>query len=198
MERFLSNEELARLGDVLAEAERTRTDNPSAIAAIRLLLFTGCRRSEILTLKWEHVDFEGQCLRIPESKTGSKTVYLSPPALEVLAGIDREERGPYVITGAKPGSHLVNLTKPWQRIRKKAELEGVRIHDLRHSFASMAVAGGLSLPVIGALLGHTQPATTHRYAHLAADPLKQAANLTGNRIAAAMAGTREVGEKKTY
>ncbi len=195
MERFLSNEELARLGEVLAEAERTRTEIPSAIAAIRLLLFTGCRRSEILTLKWEHVDFERQCLRLPESKTGSKTVYLSPPALEVLTGIDREEGSPYVITGAKPGSHLVNLTKPWQRIRKKAELEGVRIHDLRHSFASMAVAGGLSLPVIGALLGHTQPATTHRYAHLAADPLKQAANLTGNRIAAAMAGAKKVGEK---
>ena len=186
MERFLSNEELARLGEVLAEAERTRTGLPSAIAAIRLLLFTGCRRSEILTLQWEHVDFERQCLRLPESKTGSKTVYLSPPALEVLTGIEREEGSPYVITGAKPGSHLVNLTKPWQRIRKMAGLEGVRIHDLRHSFASMAVAGGLSLPVIGALLGHTQPATTQRYAHLAADPLKQAANLTGNRIAAAM------------
>ena len=92
----------------------------------------------------------------------------------------------YVIVGAKPGAHLVNLSKPWYRIRAKAGLGDVRIHDLRHSFASMAAAGGLSLPIIGALLGHTQAATTQRYAHLAADPLKQAAHLTGKRIAEAL------------
>lgn len=186
MERFLSNDELARLGEVLAEVECTGTELPSAIAAIRLLLFTGCRRSEVLTLKWEHVDFERHCLRLPESKTGAKTVYLSPPALEVLTGMERQEGNPYVIRGAKPGSHLVNLTKPWHRIRAKAGLDDVRIHDLRHSFASVAVAGGLSLPLIGALLGHTQPQTTARYAHLAADPLRQATELVGRRIAAAM------------
>ena len=185
-ERFLSEAELARLAEVLAAAERTRTQSPSVIAAIRLLLFTGARLSEILTLRWEHVDVEGQCLRLPDSKTGAKVVYLPPAALEILTALDRHEDNPYVIAGAKLGSHLINLQKPWRRIRANAGLGDVRLHDLRHSFASMAVAGGLTLPVIGALLGHTQPATTARYAHLADDPLKQAANLTGGRIAAAM------------
>ena len=186
LERFLSEVELARLSEALAEAERTRTELPGVLAAIRLLLFTGARLSEILTLQWEHVDMDGQRLRIPDSKTGAKTIYLPPAALEVLAGLERRDDNPYVIVGAKHGSHLVNLRKPWGRIRAKADLNDVRIHDLRHSFASMAVAGGLSLPVIGALLGHTQPATTARYAHLAADPLRQAANIAGGRIAAAM------------
>ena len=187
-ERFLSETELARLAGVLDEAERTRTEFPSALAAIRLLLFTGARLSEILTLKWEDVHMEDQCLRLPDSKTGAKTIYLPPPALEILSGLKRQEENPYVVVGAKPGQHLVNLRKPWGRIRKRAGLDDVRLHDLRHSFASMAVAGGLSLPMIGALLGHSQPATTARYAHLADDPLKQAANLTGARIAAAMKG----------
>ena len=186
----MSNDELAHLGEVLTEAEHTGTELPSAIAAIRLLLFSGCRRSEILTLQWEHVDFERQCLRLQESKTGAKTVYLSPPALEVLTGTERQEGNPYVIRGAKPGAHLVNLTKPWMRIRARAGLDDVRLHDLRHSFASVAVAGGLSLPLIGALLGHTQPQTTARYAHLAADPLRQATDLVGRRIAAAMEPTQ--------
>ena len=188
LERFLSEAELARLANTLADAERTRTELPSVLAAIRLLLFTGARLSEILTLRWDHVDMEGQRLRIPDGKTGAKVIYLPPAGLEVLAGLERHDDSPYVIAGAKPGSHLVNLRKPWGRIRATAGLEDVRIHDLRHSFASMAVAGGLSLPVIGALLGHTQPATTARYAHLADDPLKQAANIAGGRIAAAMKG----------
>jgi integrase len=186
LERFLSETELARLAETLVEAEQARIELPSVIAAIRLLLFTGARLSEILTVRWEHVNFEEHCLRLPDSKTGAKTIYLSPPALEVLNGLQRQDGNPYVIIGAKPGAHLINLRKPWHRIRTKAGLDNVRIHDLRHSFASMAVAGGLSLPVIGALLGHTQAATTQRYAHLAADPLKQAANLTGARITAAM------------
>jgi integrase len=188
-ERFLSEAELGRLAAVLTDAEETDTELPSAIAAIRLLLFTGARLSEILSLRWEYADLEAQCLRLPDSKTGAKTVYLPPPALEVLAALERREDNPYVIPGAKPGAHLVNLQKPWRRIRKAAGLEDVRIHDLRHSFASMAVAGGLSLPVIGALLGHSQPATTARYAHLADDPLRQAANIAGGRIAAAMQGS---------
>ena len=132
------------------------------------------------------MDIEGQRLRIPDSKTGAKTIYVPSPALEVLANLRRRDDNRYVIVGAKHGSHLVNLRKPWHRIRAKAGLDDVRLHDLRHSFASMAVAGGLSLPVIGALLGHSQPATTARYAHLADDPLRQAANIIGGRIAAAM------------
>jgi integrase len=186
LERFLTAEELARLGETLLQAEQTRTELPSALTALQLLLFTGCRLSEILTLRWDYVDLDAKCLRLPDSKTGAKTVYLSEPALEVLRSIGRNSSNPFVIMGAKPGSHLINLRKPWGRIRAKADLRDVRIHDLRHSFASVAVAGGLSLPTIGALLGHSQPATTHRYAHLAGDPLREATNIIGNRIATAL------------
>ncbi len=185
MERFLSGEELGRLGAVLAEAARTATELPSVIAAIRLLMFTGARLGEILNLEWKHVDFEQSCLRLTESKTGAKVIHLNAPALEILDGIDRNS-SPWVIAGRESIKPLVNLRKPWHRIRAKAGLEGVRLHDLRHSFASIGAAGGLSLPMIGALLGHTQAATTLRYAHLAADPLKQATDMIGRRIAAAM------------
>jgi integrase len=186
LERFLTADELARLGETLLQAEQTRTELPSALAALRLLLFTGCRLSEILTLRWDYVDLDAKCLRLPDSKTGAKTVYLSEPALEVLNSIERTSGNPFVIAGARPSSHLINLRKPWGRIRAKADLPDVRIHDLRHSFASVAVAGGLSLPTIGALLGHSQPATTHRYAHLAGDPLREATNLIGRRLATAL------------
>jgi integrase len=189
-ERFLSHEELARLGEALSEAERAGTEMPSVVPAIRLLLLTGCRLSEVLTLRWTSVDFENQCIRLSESKTGAKTVYLSTPALDVLRAIPRQPENPFVIRGDHPGSHLVNLRKPWYRIRARAGLHDVRIHDLRHSFASVAATGGASLPMIGKLLGHSQPATTARYAHLAADPVRQMNEDVGQRIAGAMKGFR--------
>ena len=194
-ERYLSADELARLGEVLAEAERTATEMPGVIAAVRLLILTGCRLSEILTLRWEHVDFAGACLRLPDSKTGAKTVHLNAPALAVLAAL---ERGPapgldpggssWVIAGAKAGAHLVNLQKPWCRIRTKAGIGDVRMHDLRHSFASVAVGLGEGLPMIGKLLGHTQVQTTARYAHLASDPVKTATERVGAALAGMMTG----------
>jgi integrase len=187
-ERFLSAVELQRLGKALTTAERDRSVSPFAIAAIRLLVFTGARRNEILTLKWEHVDLEQSCLRLPDSKTGQKTVHLNAPALQLLAELPRLLDCPYVIASALSGAHLVNLEKPWRRIRARAGLDGVRLHDLRHSFASVAASAGLGLPIIGALLGHTQAQTTARYAHLAANPLKQANDLIGARIADAMSG----------
>ena len=192
-ERFLSEAELARLGDALTEAERKGTETPHAIAAIRLLMFTGARLGEILGLRWEHVDIERAMLLLPDSKTGAKAVYLSAPALETLATVPRLKDNPYVIAGERPGASLVNIQKPWGRIRKRAGLDGVRLHDLRHSFASVAAAGGLSLLMIGRLLGHTQAATTQRYAHLAADPVRAANEAIGQRIAAAMRGEREGG-----
>ncbi|MFH0809204.1 MAG: site-specific integrase [Pseudomonadota bacterium] len=185
-ERFLSSEELARLGQTLAEAEREGKESPGVIHALRLLTLTGCRRSEILTLKWEHVDFEHGLLRLPDSKTGAKTIPLAAPALEMLATIPRLMGNPHVILGHKTGAHLVNLNGPWQRLRTKAALPEVRIHDLRHSFASVGAAAGLGLPIIGKLLGHTQAQTTHRYAHLATDPLKAAADVIAGKIAEAM------------
>jgi integrase len=161
-ERFLSPEELARLGSALAELEQEGLELPSTITAVRLLILTGCRREEVLGLKWEHVDLATASLRLPDSKTGAKTVYLNQPALEVLAQAPRLEGNPFVCPGLKPGEHLVGLPKAWGRIQKRADVEGVRLHDLRHSFASVGAAAGLGLPIIGALLGHTQAATTQR------------------------------------
>lgn len=194
MERFLSGEELARLGAALVEAELNGTEMPGAVAAVRLLALTGARAGEILSLRWEHVDLAGGCLRLPTSKTGRKVIHLNGPALAVLAELAQRGTGnPWVIGGAKPSRPLVNIRKPWHRMRKAAGLPDVRLHDLRHSFASVAIAGGLSLPIIGALLGHTQPTTTARYAHLAADPLRAAAELIGARLNAAMISPGEAG-----
>src|SRR5262245_45464825 len=117
-ERFLSQVELARLGDALREAERDKSATPWAIAAIRLLTFTGARLNEILTLHWGHVSEEHECLMLPDSKTGRKAIHLNAPALALLQTIPRLEGNPYVICGEKPGQHLVNLEKPWRRIRK--------------------------------------------------------------------------------
>jgi integrase len=186
-ERFLSQAELARLGDALREAELNKSCSLWVVAAIRLLTLTGARRNEILTLQWEHVSEEHGCLMLPDSKTGRKAVRLSPPALALLNAIPRLKGNPYVICGERSGRHLVNIEKPWRRIRKAAKLEDVRLHDLRHSFASVAASGGQSLVIIGKMLGHSQPATTARYAHLADDPVKAASDAVGH-IAAAMGG----------
>jgi integrase len=162
---------------------------PWIIAAIRLLILTGARLSEIRTLRWAEVDVERRMLRLGDSKTGKKTIHLGDATLEVLASIPRLPDNPYVICGERPGTHLVNLQKAWRRIRRLAGLDDLRIHDLRHSFASVAAAQGLSLPVIGALLGHSQPATTARYAHLAQDPLARANAEISGRIATALKGS---------
>jgi len=188
-ERFLSADELGRLGAALSQAE-AGGESPHAVAAIRLLLLTGARLNEILTLQWSMVDFPGACLRLEDSKTGRRVIHLSPPALELLAGIPRLEGNPYVIPGERPESHWVNLSKPWRRMSARAGIEA-RLHDLRHSHASVAAAAGLGLPIIGGLLGHTQAATTQRYAHLADDPLKAAAAEVGRRIAEALSRSPE-------
>ena len=182
-ERFLSDEEYRRLGAALREAENSGTVSDSAIAAIRLLMLTGCRLSEIMTLRWENVAPESEELRLPDSKTGARVVHLGAPAVAVLRGIAREEGNPWVITGRRPGTRLASLHFPWGRIRKRAGLDDVRLHDLRHSFASGGLLVGEGLPMIGKLLGHSQVQTTARYAHLADDPVKAAANRISGRIA---------------
>ncbi len=182
-ERFLSPEETARLGEVLREAE---AEMPSAVAAFRLLLLTGCRMSEIRDLRWEHV--KEDCIELPDAKTGGRVVPLGPEARAVLSGIDRENGNPWVIAGLLPGSHLTDLQRPWRRIRKRAGLEDVRIHDLRHSFASRALALGESLTMIGKLLGHTQVQTTARYAHLARDSIQTAASRITQSIGGNLTG----------
>jgi len=190
-ERFLAAEELARFGDALA----SYNGSPYAIAAIKLLVFTGARLGEVLGLRWEWINFERGEVRLPDSKTGAKTLHLPPPALAVLAELPRLAGNPHVIAGAKEGAALVNLEKPWRAIRAAAGLEDVRIHDLRHAFASVAASSGMGLPIIGKMLGHTQPATTQRYAHLASDPVKAAAAAVAGKIAAAMAGGPGDGKK---
>jgi integrase len=171
--RFLSAEELTRLGIVLDELERDGSEAPSTVAAIRLLILTGCRLGEIQTMKWSYV--QGGLLNLPDSKTGAKKVYLAPVALDVLRGIERMPENDYVITGKIPGQYLTDLQHPWRRIRARAGLDDVRIHDLRHSFASRALARGEGLTMIGKLLGHKTVQSTARYAHLADDPVHLAA-----------------------
>ncbi|TIP25683.1 MAG: DUF4102 domain-containing protein [Mesorhizobium sp.] len=209
-ERFLKTDEIGSLASALQEAETigipwepaadkkvkhaakpenrlVKIDAPVA-AAIRLLLLTGARLREILHLKWEHVDFERGLLLLPDSKTGRKTIVLNAPALAVLSNLTR--LGVYVVAGESAGTKdekpRADLKRPWAMLVKRAGLQGLRIHDLRHSFASFGAGGGMGLPIIGKLLGHTQSSTTQRYAHLDADPLRRASNAIGNTIAAAM------------
>ncbi len=189
-ERFLTEVEFRRLGRVLNEAETSPGVSARAVAAIRLLMLTGCRCNEILTLRWEEVDLEAKALHLSDSKTGPRTISLSPEAARVLAELPRASDNPWVITGRKPGAHLVDLQHPWKLICARAGLEGVRIHDLRHSFASRALALGESLPMIGKLLGHSRIETTARYAHLARDSVQESAARIADSIAADIMGGR--------
>jgi integrase len=185
--RFLSAAELKRVGEVLREMETEDIELFSCIAAVRLLILTGCRLGEIMTLQWEYVDFPGKALRLPDSKTGAKVVHLGRPAIDVLEKIERVDGNPWVIVGTLPGNRLSDLQPFWQRVRARAGLKDVRIHDLRHTFASTAIAQGQGLSMIGRLLGHTQLQTTARYAHLAADPVVAAADQVSTHLADCLA-----------
>lgn len=182
-QRYLSQQELVALGQALADGEE-RGLNSQALAILKLLVFTGARKGEIETLRWDAVDFEGGYLRLADSKTGQKAIPLNAGALEILSEIPRLEGSPFVFPAHRSNSHYEGTPKVWRIVRSAAGLEDVRMHDLRHSFASIAVSGGASLPVVGALLGHTNSATTHRYAHLHDDPLRAASEAVGGRIAA--------------
>lgn len=208
--RYLSPDEFRRLGEVLQEAETVglpwvfnegvnekhrpkKAENqrevisPYAVAAIRLLILTGCRLSEILKLKWENVDFNRGLLDLSDSKTGAKEVLLGAAALKVLADLPRIEGNPYVIVGEAKGKPRSDLKRPWARITEYAGLNNpkpLRLHDLRHSFASIGVASGMGLPIVGKLLGHASPQTTARYAHIAEDASRRALNTIESTIAA--------------
>lgn len=193
--RFLSVEEVTRLGQALVQAEQRKEHSVFVVAAFRLLILTGARLGEILSLRWEYVDTDHSCLRLPDSKTGKKVVYLNEPALTILRQLPRLAGNPSVLPGARSGKPLVTLQKAWGDIRETAGLPDVRIHDLRHSFASVGAGAGLGLPIIGALLGHRQADTTQRYAHVANDPLKSASNLIGEQLAKSL-GKPPTPEKK--
>ena len=206
-DRFLSIDELDRMGNAIREAEtkgiewvidetkpkskhtpkpenRRTIIGPHAAGALRLLILTGARLREILHLRWEHIDFDRGLLLLPDSKTGRKTIILNAPALAVLDTLPRI--GAYVIAGDNPEKPRADLHRPWQLVSKRAALNGVRLHDLRHTFASFGAGSGLGLPIIGKLLGQTQASTTQRYAHLDTDPLRRASNSIANTISAAM------------
>ena len=191
-ERFLSETELAQLGEALRNMEREQSISPWIAAAIRLLILTGARRGEILDLRWDEVDLAGAQLSLRDSKTGAKTIYLSPGAKQILAKLPRIDGNPHVIVGQRKGKSLVNLSKAWSELRTAAKLNATRLHDLRHSFASVGVSRGLSLPIIGALLGHTQPSTTQRYAHLSENPVRAASDLVGRAIEKSLKATSGV------
>ena len=186
MERFLNSAEIKRLVAAI-EAEATASGNVFPAAAIKLLMFTGCRRGEVLGLRWSEVDFERGCLRLPDSKTGTKVVVVNTPALAILQGLPRIKGNPYVIAGTTEGAALTGIDKIWYRIRAAAELADVRLHDLRHTAASLAVNGGASLALTGKVLGHRVTQTTARYAHIQDDPVRAVAELIGAEIEAAVA-----------
>ncbi len=188
-ERFLTAEETARLGTALKNALAAEK-NPYAIAAVQLLLLTGCRKMEILSLKWECVDFDQSCLRLPDSKTGQKNVQLGDTAVALLKSVPRLAKNPHVFP-SRAKSHYVGLAKFFGNIKADANLKGFRLHDLRHSFASAATENGFSLKYIGTLLGHKDSKTTERYAHLGETAVKTAADKISRGIAASLNGRRK-------
>jgi integrase len=215
-ERFLTVRELTKLGDAIREGETTglpylvdeqspkskharKPENrrtvldPHATAALRLLIFTGARLREILNLRWDWVDLERGLLLLPDSKTGKKAIVLNAPAARVLADLPRT--GEYVIGGKTAGAReekpRADLQRPWHAVAKRAGLTGVRIHDLRHTHASVGAGAGLGLPIIGKLLGHARATTTARYAHLDVDPLRRASEHIGGHLAKAMGDNRQ-------
>lgn len=189
-QRYLSQQELMSLGQALVDGEENCL-NPQALAILKLLVFTGARKGEIEALRWDAVDLECGYLQLADSETGQKAIPLNAGALEILSKLSRFEGTPFVFPAHRGEGHYEGTPKVWRIIRRMAGLEDVRLHDLRHSFASIAVSGGASLPIIGALLGHADSATTQRYAHLHDDPLKAASEAVGTKIAAAIGSQSE-------
>jgi integrase len=198
-ERFLTSEELARLGAAIRQAEtigllvKQRTDKRApkvgqrvivdqfAAAAIRLLLLTGCRLREILHLEWTRVDFERGVITLAEAKRGRRPVILNAPALQILSELPRIGR--FVIASTVEDKPRADIKRAWQRVREAAGLADVRGHDLRHTAGAVSAGSGFGLQITGALLGHKSVQATQRYAHLADDPLRRAAERVGSEIA---------------
>ena len=197
---FMGATELSILGDTISRMEQTwlerqqtktkrtseyaDTITPQTAAAIRLLMFTGARKEEILSLKWSYIDFERGVALLPDSKTGFKALQLPAPALAVLERLPKISE--WVLPAASASGHMVNIGEAWGDVRKQSGLTGWRLHDLRHAFASMMVNSGASLPIVGKILGHTQASTTQRYAHLEENPARKAAEAAAAKIADAI------------
>ncbi|WP_420383669.1 tyrosine-type recombinase/integrase [Novosphingobium sp.] len=190
------------------QANRVSRVHPSTVAAIRLLIFTGLRLREALHLTWREVDFDKGLLWLADSKTGARSVVLSGASVALLQEVRARlaeaplpEDAVFAETIPEPGENghrppampRADLKKPWAAATRQAGLPGLRLHDLRHSLASVAVQSGLSLPTIGGLLGHTNQATTQRYAHLDNSSLRRAADLVAGQLESAMNGSRANG-----
>jgi integrase len=184
-ERFLSEAEIAAAADGISKAETCGTVGPFAAAGLKLALFTGARSGEITSIRWEHIDWDQRLVRLPDSKNNEpRTIHLSDAAIDVLRSVPH--LGPFVVAGMKRGVPYRNLTHAWCRARKFAGLDDVRLHDLRHSYASLAAGKGVSLYTIGKLLGHKDPVSTQRYAHLARDVVQQVNDEIGAAMMAAI------------
>jgi len=181
-ERYLSELEIRRLGKALAAAE---ADEPEKVAAVKLLLLTGCRRGEIFSLRWQDIDRERRLLHLADSKTGPRPVMLSSSALAVIDRIP-ERHDVWVFPNPTKDGPVREMRKFWGAVLKAASITNLRLHDLRHSFASDGVAQGIPLYTVGKLLGHRQASTSQRYAHLADDPLRAASERIGAHLAGVM------------
>lgn len=195
-DRYLSLDELARFGAALAELEAERTVSPWAAAALRLLILTGARSSEILTLKWSFVDLERGLLRLPTSKTGRKDIVLSGAAVAVMKAIPKVEGVPYVIAGRRHGERMTSLQRPFGAVCTKAKITGLRIHDLRHSAASIATSAGVGLPVVGKVLGQSQAYTQQRYSHIHDSAERAAVEVIAEHVAPLLGTGAVAGAKK--
>lgn len=193
-DRYLNEEELRRLINVLNQCEREGLEEKNMMIFFRMLIFTGARQGELLTAKWEYVNREEMALELPDSKTGKKKINLSAEALAEIDKLERVVGNPYLFPGyfkdveEKLGRHHSPPNEMWHRILKRAEIKNFRKHDLRHAYASFAIMAGLTLEEIGQLLGHLTPQTTKRYSHLIDSHRKKIANTVGTKIAAIIQG----------
>ncbi len=180
--RYLTLEEIAAFGRALKDLEKEMAVSPWAAAALRLLVLTGARSGEVLSLRWQHVDLARAELNLPMSKTGAKRVTLSAAAVQVLRAVPRIQGIDWVIPGRRHGERMTSLQRPFGYITKRAGIKEIRIHDLRHSAASIATSAGVGLPVVGALLGQSQAYTTARYSHIHDAAERHAAEVIGRKV----------------
>ena len=184
-ERFLSTDEMARLNAVLT---RDEFYCPQAVAVIRLLMLTGCRFGEVVSLEWDWI--RAKRIHLPDSKSGPRTVWLSSAARAVIDAIPRYSPDcPFLFPARPPTRHIDNFEYQWHRVRNEAGLPGLRIHDLRHNWASVAAMHGVDMVTVAKLLGHALVETTERYTHLSDQSVSDAADRVSGRIHAALAGS---------
>jgi integrase len=194
--RYLTQDELQRFGEVLARWHSYKTEHRKAANFFMLLLLTGARKNEIAKARWEWVDFDRAMLCLPDSKTGRKNIPLSKRALEVLRSmLEGDPKGEWLFPGRKRGKPIHNFQTAWISILREAKLENFRIHDLRHTFASIAISYGMGIKQVGEMLGHKDPTCTHRYAHLMEHKALEYADVIGGRIQQLMVPTPSFGAK---